>query len=679
MFRGAKIHLLRYIINFAGFVKNSVRYKLLIMNGSEKHLDIKKLSLAGVIITLGVVYGDLGTSPLYTMSAIINGGVKPDDNLLVYGGLSCIFWTLTLQTTIKYIIITLRADNNGEGGIFALFALIRRKSSWAAILTMIGAGALLADGVITPSITVTSAIEGLRLVSTNIPVVPIVLVIFAILFFIQQFGTNFVGGSFGPIMVVWFSMLAILGISQLALFPEILKAVNPAYAYHFLSEYPRGFILLGAVFLCTTGAEALFSDLGHCGRANIRVSWIFVKTTLLLNYFGQGAWVLLNHPTGRDINPFFNIMPQWFVVPGVLIATAASVIASQALISGSYTLISEAVSLNFWPKIRVLHPTLIKGQVYLPFVNWFLWVTCSLVVMFFQKSTNMEAAYGLAITITMIMTTLLLSWYMYQKGLNHRLVLVMMIIYLTIEGSFLIANLHKFIYGGWFTLLLALLYFLVMFGWYFGRKIKNRYITFSNLDEYVDLIKDLARDETVPKTATNLVYIIHANRMDQVESKVIYSILKKQPKRANTYWLLHVNMLTDPFNFDYKVTQIIPGILIRIDFNIGFKVEPKINLYFSEVLEDMVKAGEIKLESSYDSLKKHNLPGDFKFILIDRVMLRDNPLSSMDNLILAIHNISRKLGIPDVRALQLDTTITIEESVPITMDKPPEVRIKRRD
>jgi KUP system potassium uptake protein len=649
------------------------------MNGSEKHLDIKKLSLAGAIITLGVVYGDLGTSPLYTMNAIVHGGVRPDDNLLIFGGLSCVFWTLTLQTTIKYILITLRADNNGEGGIFALFALMRRKSSWAAILTMIGAAALLADGVITPSITVTSAIEGLSLVYAKIPVVPIVLVIFALLFFIQQFGTNFVGGSFGPIMVVWFSMLAILGLSQLVLFPEILKAINPAYAFHFLNEYPKGFILLGAVFLCTTGAEALYSDLGHCGKKNIRISWIFVKITLLLNYFGQGAWILLNHPHGSDINVFFSIMPKWFLIPGVLIATAAAVIASQALISGSYTLISEAVSLNFWPKIRVLHPTLVKGQVYIPFVNWLLWIACSLVVIFFQKSTNMEAAYGLAITITMIMTTLLLSYYMYQKGVNHRLVMIMLLVYLTIEGSFLVANLHKFAYGGWFTLLLATVYFMVMIGWYFGRKIKNRYITFSNLDEYIDVIKDLVKDESVPKFATNLVYIIHANRPDQVESKVIYSILKKQPKRANTYWLLHVNMVTDPFSFDYKVTQIIPGILIRIDFNIGFKVEPRIDLYFSEVLEDMVNTGEFNRESCYDSLRKHNLPGDFKFILIDRVMPRDNPLSSLDNLILTIHNLARRLTTPDVKALQLDTTITLEESVPITVDKPAEMRIKRRE
>jgi KUP system potassium uptake protein len=611
------------------------------------------------------------------MRAIVLGGKNNFNELLIYGGVSCIFWTLTLQTTIKYILITLRADNNGEGGIFALFALMKRKSPWAAILTMIGGAALLADGVITPSITVTSAIEGLRIFNADIPVVPIVLVMFGVLFFIQQFGTNFVGGSFGPIMVIWFTMLGILGYSQITLHPDILRALNPMFAVRFLSEYPGGFILLGAIFLCTTGAEALYSDLGHCGRTNIRVSWIFVKITLVLNYLGQGAWLMMNDTSGEDVNPFFSIMPKWLLFPGILISTAAAVIASQALISGSYTLISEALSLNFWPKIRILHPTFIRGQVYLPFVNWFLWITCSLVVFFFKESANMVAAYGLAITITMIMTTLLLSYYSYQSGWNHRLVLLMLAVYLTIEGSFLIANLHKFQYGGWFTLLLASLYFLVMVGWYFGRKIKNRYITFANLNDYLELFRDLSKDKSVPRIATNLVYIIRANRPDQVESKVIYSIFQKQPKRADTYWLLHVNMVTDPNRFEYQVDQIIPGILIRVDFHIGFKVEPKINLYFREVIEDLYKSNEIKLESSYDSLRKHDFTGDFKFIIIDRVMPRDYNLTSWENFILALNNIVRRLAISDIKTLQLDSTNTIVEQVPITIDQPVDLRISR--
>jgi KUP system potassium uptake protein len=648
------------------------------MKGRDPHIDIKKLSFAGILITLGVVYGDLGTSPLYTMKAVIIGGAENFNELLVYGSLSCIFWTLTLQTTIKYIVITLRADNKGEGGIFALFALIRRKSSWTAILTMIGGGALLADGVITPAITVTSSIEGLRLFNTDIPVVPIVLLIFTLLFFIQQFGTNFVGVSFGPMMVIWFLMLGSLGLSQIVLYPNVLRAVNPLIAIRFLSEYPGGFILLGAVFLCTTGAEALYSDIGHCGSQNIRVSWIFVKTTLLLNYFGQGAWLMMNYTPGMEVNPFFSIMPKWFLLTGIIVSTAAAIIASQALISGSFTLISEAVSLNFWPKIRILYPTFVRGQVYLPFVNWSLWLMCSLVVIFFRESSNMEAAYGLAITITMIMTTLLLSYYLYLKRIDYRLVILLMLIYLTIEGSFLIANLHKFRYGGWFTLLLATLYFLIMFGWYFARKIKNRHITFLNLDGYIELFRDLRKDESIPKISTNLVYIIKANRQDQVESKVIYSIFNKQPKRADTYWFLHVDRVEDPNRFEYKVNHIIKDILIRVDFHIGFKVDPKINLYFKEVLEDLVKSGEIKLISSFDSMKKHGITGDFKYVFIDRIMLRDHKLSNTENFILALQKIIRPMSITDVRALQLDSTNTIIEQVPIIINQPVEKRIVRR-
>jgi KUP system potassium uptake protein len=642
-----------------------------------RHLDIKKLSLAGAIVTLGIVFGDLGTSPLYTMRAIISGAEGKLNEMLIYGGLSCIFWTLTLSTTVKYIWITLRADNNGEGGIFALFALIKQKSTWAAILTMIGGAALLADGVIAPSITITSSIEGLKLFNPSIPVVPIVLLIIGFIFFIQQFGTNFIGSSFGPIMLIWFSMIGILGFSQLVQHPGILQAVNPEYAYRFLTQYPKGFILLGAVFLCTTGAEALYADLGHCGRKNIRVSWIFVKTTLLLNYFGQGAWLMMNLDSAANSNPFFQIMPKWFLLPGVVLATAAAIIASQAIISGSFTLISEAVSLNFWPKVRVLHPTFVRGQVYLPFVNWFLWIACTIVVFSFKESNNMNAAYGLAITITEIMTTFLLSFYLFKKGLNHRLVLLLFIVYLTIEGSFLFANLHKFRSGGWFTLLLASLYFIVMFGWYFGRKLKNRYVTFTNLNRYIDIFKDLSKDTSVPKTATNLVYIIRANRMDQVESKVIYSIFQKQPKRADTYWLLHVDRVDEPDKFEYKVTHIIPGILIRVDFLLGFKVDPKINLYFREVLEDLTGSGEIKLESSFASLKKHSLPADFIYVLIDRIMPRDYKLSSIENLTLALHSVSRLLCISDVKALELDSSNTIEEQVPITIDQPITYRIQR--
>jgi KUP system potassium uptake protein len=542
---------------------------------------------------------------------------------------------------------------------------------------MIGGAALLADGVITPAITVTSAVEGLKLLNPEIPVILIVLLIFAVLFFVQHFGTNLIGSSFGPIMVLWFVMLGILGFSRLILNPEILKAVNPAYAYHFLQEYPGGFILLGAVFLATTGAEALYADLGHCGRLNIQVSWIFVKSALLINYFGQGAWLLTNGIPAAGINPFFAMMPKWFLLPGIFLATAASVIASQAIISGSFTIVKEAVSLNFWPKIRILNPTEIRGQVYLPFVNWYLWISCSLAVIFFRESANMGAAYGLAIILTELMTTFLLAFYLYQIGLDHRLILLVFFGFITIEGSFLISNLYKFNEGGWVTILIASLFFIIMYGWYFGRKLKNRYVTFTPLDKYIQMFKDLSNDASVPKYATNLVYVIRANRTDQVESKVIYSIFHKQPKRADTYWLLHINGVDDPDRFEYEVTEMIPGVLIRVDFNIGFKVEPKINLYFREVLEDLYNAGQIKLESSFPSLKKYSLPADFKYVLIDRVMTRDYKLSNLENFTLTLHGLSRLFCISDIKALQLDPTNTIEEQVPITIDQPLGVRIKR--
>ena len=642
----------------------------------KANLDIKKLSAAGVLVTLGIVFGDLGTSPLYVMKAIVKGGLEFNE-LLVFGSLSCVFWTLTLQTTTKYMIIALRVDNKGEGGILSLFALMRRKTSWAALITIIGGAALLADGVITPAITVTSSVEGLKMLNPEIPVVPIVLVILAILFLVQQLGSLKVGGSFGPIMVIWFTVMGVMGVSQLLHDPEILKAVNPVYAVRFLGEYPGGFILLGAVFLATTGAEAIYADLGHCGRKNIQMAWIFVKLSLLLNYFGQGAWLLANGVPEPGVNPFFAIMPDWFLMPGIIIATAAAIIASQAIISGSFTIVKEAISLNLWPKVRVLNPTQVRGQVYLPFVNWYLWAACSLVVIVFRASENMGAAYGLSITIAEMMTTFLLTYYLYQKGINHRLVLLIFMIFLTIESSFLVANLHKFSEGGWFTILLAGVFFIIMYGWYFGRKLKNRYVTFTSLDKYIEPLKDLSKDTTVPRTATNLVYLIKANKPDQVESKVIHSIFHKQPKRADTYWFLHVDVVDEPNRFEYLVTQIIPGILIRIDFHIGFKVEPKINLYFREILEDLVNSGEIDLKSSYDSLRKHKLPADFKYVLIDRIMPRDYTLSSSENLTLTLHGLSRLVCISDIKALHLDSCNTIEEQVPITINQPVSQRISR--
>ena len=641
------------------------------------HSSLRKVTLAGLIITLGVVYGDIGTSPLYVMKAILASAVG-DKTLIAYGALSCIFWTLTLQTTVKYVIITLRADNHGEGGIFALFALLKKKSTLAVILTMIGGCALLADSIMTPSITVTSSIEGLHMINPNLPVVPFVLIILTALFFVQQFGTDLIGRSFGPIMVIWFVMIGILGVAQILQYPAILAAVSPVYAFRFLTAHPQGYLILGAVFLCTTGAEALYSDLGHCGLKNIRITWIFVKTALLLNYFGQGAWYLLAQPVEADVNPFYAIMPDWFLLAGVIIATMAAIIASQALLSGSFTIIGEAVSLNFWPKIRISQPTNVKGQVYISSINWFLWIACCFVVVFFQESSRMGAAYGLAITITMIITTFLLAYYWYQKKVPIYWILLLILVYFTLQGTFLVANLNKFMHGGWFTILASFLFFLIMYGWYYGRKIKNNYIKFVNLYEYLPVIREISKDTTIPKFASNLVYIVKANRLEQIENKIIYSIINKQPKRADTYWFLHVDITDNPDTFEYKVYHIIPGILIKVDFRLGFKIERRINLYFKEVLEDLVNSGEISLTSRYKSLSHHNIMSDFVFVNLDRIMSPDYKLTPWETLTLGLHEITRWISINDVKALGLDTSNVIEEKVPIAIEQIVTQRIKRK-
>jgi KUP system potassium uptake protein len=399
---------------------------------------------------------------------------------------------------------------------------------------------------------------------------------------------------------------------------------------------------------------------------------------LLLNYFGQGAWYLLAHPQDKDINPFYAIMPEWMLLPGIIIAAIAAIIASQALISGSYTLISEAVSLNFWPKIRVSYPTLVKGQVYISSVNWFLWLACCFVVVFFRESSRMGAAYGLSIAITMIITTGLLAYYLYQRKVSLFWVGLLVLVYFTIQGTFLIANLDKFLHGGWFTILTGFLFFLIMYGWYYGRKIKNHYIKFVNLYEYIPVIKAVAHDKTMPKFATNLVYIVKANRIEQIESKIIFSLLHNRPKRADTYWFLHVDIVDIPGTFEYKVHHIIPGILIKIDFRLGFKIEPRINLYFKEVLEDLVSSGEIVLNSRYKSLSEHKIPGDFVFVNLDRIMSPDYKLTPWETFTMRLHEVTRWLSINDVRALGLDTSNVVEEKVPIAIDQIITQRIQRK-
>lgn len=648
------------------------------MSGNGKNHGIR-FSAAGLLITLGIVFGDIGTSPLYVMKAIFRENF-PLENDFILGVLSCVIWTLTIQTTIKYVVITLRADNKGEGGIFSLFAILRKSKRWLYILAIIGGSTLLADGIITPSITVVSSIEGLKMINPTIHVVPIVVIILTILFSIQQFGTNYVGKFFGPVMFLWFMMLGVLGSMEIHEKLLVLKAFNPYYAVHLLWKYPGSILLLGAVFLCTTGAEALYTDLGHCGLKNIRVSWMYVKATLILNYLGQGAW-LLSHgdTTMRSINPFYAIMPAWFLPLGIITATAAAIIASQALISGSYTLISEAISLNFWPKIKIKYPTLQKGQMYIASINWFLWVSCMTVVIIFKESNNMEAAYGLSITITMLITTLLMTSYLSHKRVPKPVIACFLGLYLTVEGSFLYANLFKFMHGGWFTIMVAGILSIIMLAWYNGRKITNRFLRFMPIEQYLNVLKDLRNDHSLPKMASNLVFLTKANRKTDVESKVILSIFNKQPKRADHYWLIHVDIMDEPRTQEYTVTDILPGILTRVDFYLGFKVEPRISAMFKHVTNELGKGGEIDLISSYPSLRKHNMLTDFLFIIIDRLHTSDLEFKFFEKIIISLYLFFMKYSLSDVKSLGFDSSNVLIEPMAMGYDSTATFKLIRKD
>jgi KUP system potassium uptake protein len=650
---------------------------------AHNHQLHSKLSVAGLLITLGIIYGDIGTSPLYVMKAIIglNHVINED---IILGGLSCIFWTLTLQTTLKYVIITLSADNHGEGGIFALYALVKRtKIQWLIVPAIIGGSALLADGIITPPISVASAVEGIRTFYPNINTVPIVIGILFILFTIQQFGTKLVGKFFAPMMLVWFSMLGILGIIQIVSNLEVFHALNPYYAYHLLKIHPDGFYVLGFVFLCTTGAEALYSDMGHCGRKNIRISWIFVKTTLVLNYFGQGAYLIkhkgdtLMNLGGKNANPFYLMMESWFQPIGIVIATMAAVIASQALISGSFTLINEAMRLNFWPKVKIKYPTDLKGQLYIPSINWLLFLGCVGIVLHFEESGNMEAAYGLAIVLCMIMTTILLNYYLIMKRISWFIIGVIITLYLGIEISFLIANLDKFPHGGYVTLMIACVLIGIMTIWFLAKKISKTYTKIVKIDNYKKVLAELSVDLSIPKYATHLIYMTNSTRSDEIEEKVMYSILQKRPKRADMYWFIHVNILSEPYKREYRVIEIIKDDLYRIDFNLGFREPTKINLMFKEVIKDMVQNGEVDVTSRYESLNKNNIIGDFKFVLSEKFLSNDSDLTFFEKIIMNSYFILKKLSLSEEKGFGLDSSSVKIEQFPLVLHAPEKFEMTR--
>ncbi|MEP6616626.1 MAG: KUP/HAK/KT family potassium transporter [Ginsengibacter sp.] len=651
--------------------------------------NLNTVTGAGLLIALGIIYGDIGTSPLYVFNAIIHNRLISDE--LIIGSLSCIIWTITLQTTLKYVVLILRADNRGEGGTFALYALVRRRYKWLAYPAMIGGAALLADGIITPPISITSAIEGLRElpffqnVHTN-TIVMIVLIIIVLFFFLQQFGTASIGKMFGPVMFIWFSMLAVLGAAHVMDDLTIFKAFNPYYAFHFLSKYPYGFWLLGAIFLCTTGAEALYSDLGHCGRGNIRISWIFVKSCLILNYIGQGAYLLKNRmgltiteeiKTDMHINAFYDLMPEWFVLVGVAIATIAAIIASQAMVSGSFTLISEAMRLNLWPKLKIKYPSEERGQLFIPGINTMMFLGCVGVVLYFRTSSKMEAAYGLAIIITMLATTVLYSNYMVIHRVKPYLIYLFLLVYGAIEICFLMALLLKFLHGGYITSMVALFMFSVMYLWYRARKVKNRYVEFVRMEQYLPMLQELSNDNSIPKYATHLVYLTSANNPKEIEHKIIYSILNRKPKRADIYWFIHVDTLDDPFTSEYSVEVIIPNEVIRIEFRLGFRMEPHINLMFRHVVENMVTNREVNITSRYESLQRNNVVGDFQFIVMEKFLSRDNELPFFEKLIMKLHFWIKAMSLSEERGFGLEQSNVTVEKFPLIVAPVNKLKLKR--
>ena len=654
------------------------------MNLNEKSLQ--KISAASLLVALGIIYGDIGTSPLYVFQSVI--GDRPIDDRLVLGGISCIFWTLVFQTTIKYIWLTLQADNQGEGGIFSLYSLVRRYGKNLVIPTILGATTLLADGIITPPISVASAIEGLGLVpglektfvAGNNLTIGIVMGIISALFFFQRFGTQSIGRLFGPVMFVWFIMLFILGANQIAIDPSIIKALNPYYAYELLTQYPKGFWLLGSVFLATTGAEALYSDLGHCGIKNIRITWVMVKTCLVINYLGQAAWALNLHETllnGR--NPFFETVPHWFLLPSIIIATAATIIASQALISGSFTLISEAINLNFWPRVTLRQPSEFKGQIYIPSVNNILWFGCILMVLYFRESEHMAAAYGFSITVAMMMTTVLLGYFLtYRLKWNHIAVFCLISLFAIIEMAFFIANVAK-IKERWMFLFFELFIFMTMYVWYYARKINNRYTQFVDLVKYTDMIQELSEDDNIPKFSTHLVYLIKADSKNEIEEKVIKSIFSKKPKRADVYWFLHINRTDQPYSLSYDVAELIDDKVIKVNINVGFRIQPRTELYFKKIVQDLVVNKELNLHIRPDGSTKYNAEPDFKFVVFEKFLSVENEFALRDGLLLNAYFFLKRYSLRDEKAFGLDKSDVEIEQVPLIYQPVQKVLLVRKD
>lgn len=656
----------------------------------------KRMSAAGLLIAIGIVYGDIGTSPLYVMKSIVegNGGIGNVNRDFIIGSISLVLWTVTLLTTLQTVIIALKATNHGEGGIFALYTLVRKRAKWLVLPALIGGAAILADGTLTPAVTVTTAIEGLKglnfggnvPVSTQNMVIAITVVILLVLFSIQKMGTSIIGKAFGPIMFLWFTFLGVMGVMNMVGDWSILQAINPIYAIRLLvSPYNKaGIFILGSIFLATTAAEALYSDVGHVGKSNIIGSWPFVFVCLSLNYFGQGVWIL-NNPTYRPadggvLNPFFEMIPANIRLFAIILATIAAVIASQALITGSFTLVAEASGLKFLPRMNINYPSNEKGQIYIPSINKGICVATIAIVLYFQTSAHMEAAYGLSITISMLMTTILLYEWLVMKKVNTVWNWIFLIFFGVLDIMFMISSLTKFTHGGYVSLFIAGAIGFVMYVWYYGNKVRdkrearNAYV---RLDEYTDMLTNLSHDENYPTYATNLVYMANVKYNKFIKREILYSILDKRPKRAKAYWFVTVNVTNEPFTAEYAVNTYGTKNVINIQLYLGFKKQTSVNVYIRQIVHDLIADGTIEPQPQEYTTSPGRDVGDFSFVIVNDVISPQTQLVGYEKWLVEARVRLQNLSSNPASWFGLEYADTVIERVPLILGRPNPSYIKR--
>ena len=656
----------------------------------------KRMSAAGLLIAIGIVYGDIGTSPLYVMKSIVegNGGIGNVNRDFIIGSISLVLWTVTLLTTLQTVLIALKATNHGEGGIFALYTLVRKRAKWLVLPALIGGAAILADGTLTPAVTVTTAIEGLKglqfggsvPVSTQEMVITITVIILLVLFSIQKMGTSIIGKAFGPIMFIWFTFLGVMGVINMAGDWSIIQAINPVYAIKLLfSPYNKaGIFILGSIFLATTGAEALYSDVGHVGKKNIIGSWPFVFVCLSLNYFGQGVWIL-NNPTFRPadggvLNPFYEMIPINIRLFAIILATVAAVIASQALITGSFTLVAEASGLKFLPRMNIDYPSTEKGQIYIPSINKGICVATIAIVLYFQTSAHMEAAYGLSITISMLATTILLYEWLVLKKINPLWNWIFLIFFGVLDIMFMISSLTKFTHGGYVSLFIAGVIGFIMYVWYYGNKVRDKRESrnaYVRLDEYTDMLTNLSHDEDYPTYATNLVYMANVKYNKFIKREILYSILDKRPKRAKAYWFVTVNVTNEPFTAEYAVNTYGTKNVINIQLYLGFKKQTSVNVYIRQIVHDLIADGTIEPQPQEYTTTPGRDVGDFSFVIVNDVISPQTQLVGYEKWLVEARVRLQNLSSNPASWFGLEYADTVIERVPLILGRPNPSYIKR--